>query len=161
MAKEKNTKNKSEEKMKQETQEKIESKNSKRCNDIKCPFNGNLSLRGRVFRGIVVKKFPRRVVIEFERTIFVQKYERYAKSRTKLHARLPICLENNVNIGDYVEIRECRPLSKIIAFVVVKKLRSKEEMENKKSSLGKTSEKNDKLEKINSGGEKWKQYQQE
>lgn len=94
------------------------------CHDIKCPFHGELSLRGRVFAGTVIKKFYRRVVIEFERTIYVVKYERYAKSKTKLHARLPDCLANDVNVGDYVEIRECRPLSKIISFVVIKKLKS-------------------------------------
>lgn len=97
------------------------------CNDVKCPFHGELSLRGRRFRGTVIRKFPKRITIEFERTIYVRKYERYAKSKTKLHARLPDCLEKEVNIGDYVEISECRPLSKIISFVVIKKIRSGEE----------------------------------
>jgi small subunit ribosomal protein S17 len=99
------------------------------CKDIKCPFHGELSLRGRVFRGIVIKKFPKRVVIEFERTVYVRKYERYLKSKTKLHARLPDCLANSINVGDYIQIQECRPLSKIISFVATNKV-SKEE--NKK-----------------------------
>ena len=110
-----------------------EQKNTNVCIDPKCPFHGTLSARGRVFRGIVIRKFPKRVVIEFERTIYIQKYERFAKSRTRLHARLSDCLANEINIGDYIEIMECRKLSKIISFVVMKRLKSKAELENKKS----------------------------
>ncbi len=93
------------------------------CNDPKCPFHGGLKTRGRVFRGAVIRKFPKRVVIEFERTVYIPKYERFSKSRTKLHARLSDCLAGDINIGDYIEIMECRPLSKIISFVVTKKIR--------------------------------------
>jgi len=100
------------------------------CNDPKCPVHGELSTRGRVFRGIVIKKFPKRIVITFENTIYVQKVERFAKSKTKLHARLPDCMAESVNIGDYVEIMECRKLSKIISFITIKRLKTKSEMEN-------------------------------
>jgi small subunit ribosomal protein S17 len=103
-----------------------EQKNSE-CHDPKCPFHGTLRVRGRVFEGTVVRKFPKRIAIEFERTIYVRKYERYAKSKTRIHARLPDCLANEINIGDYIQVKECRPLSKIISFVVVKKIRSREE----------------------------------
>lgn len=114
---------KMEEKKEEEKSEKINKKEE--CSDVKCPFHGQLSLRGRFFRGTVMKKFPKRVVIEFERTLYIRKFERYAKSKIKLHAHLPDCLANEVNVGDYVEINECRKLSKIISFVVVKKLRAK------------------------------------
>jgi small subunit ribosomal protein S17 len=92
------------------------------CMDPKCPFHGSLKLRGRIFRGKIIKKFPKRVVVEFERTLYVKKYERYAKSKTKLHARLPDCLAKDIMVGDYVEINECRPLSKLIKFAVIKKI---------------------------------------
>ena len=78
--------------------------------------------RGRTFKGKVMKKFPTRIVVEFERTIYVPKYERYYKKKTKLHARIPSNI--NVNIGDFVKIRECRPLSKIIHFIVIEKVKS-------------------------------------
>jgi len=97
------------------------------CNDAKCHIHGSLKARGKVFEGTVTKKFPKRVVIEFERMIYVSKYERYKKSKTKVHARLPDCISGNVNVGDYIKVRECRPLSKIIHFVVFDKVRSKEE----------------------------------
>ena len=90
-------------------------------NDKNCPIHGNLKLRGKVFKGKVIKKFHKRVVIEFERMTYVRKYERYAKLKTKIHARLPICMEKEINIGDLIKIQECRPLSKMIHFVVMGK----------------------------------------
>ena len=101
----------------------MESKVQAKCNDPKCPFHGQLRARGRIFRGAVIRKFPKRIAIEFERTLYIKKDERYAKAKTRLHARLPDCLANSINIGDYVEIMECRPISKIIKFVVMKKIR--------------------------------------
>jgi small subunit ribosomal protein S17 len=95
--------------------------------DKDCPFHGNLKARGRSFEGMVVSKFNKRIAIEFERMVYVRKYERYSKSKTKIHARLPTCLEKEINIGDTVRVQECRPLSKIIHFVVMKKIKSKEE----------------------------------
>ncbi|MBI2004151.1 30S ribosomal protein S17 [Candidatus Pacearchaeota archaeon] len=84
--------------------------------------------RGRTFEGIVKRKFHKRVAIEFERMIYVKKYERYAKSRTRIHARLPENMEKEINIGDLIKVQECRPLSKIIHFIVIKKIKSKEEL---------------------------------
>ena len=75
--------------------------------------------RGKIFEGIVMKKFPKRVVIGFEKTIYVKKYERYAKTRTKIHARLLRNMEDKVNVGDLIKVQECHPLSKIIHFVVI------------------------------------------
>ena len=82
--------------------------------------------RGKIFEGNVIKKFPKRVVIQFGRTVYVKKYERYAKSRTKIHARLPKNMEDKINLGDLIRVQECRPLSKIIHFVVVEKVKDKE-----------------------------------
>lgn len=93
-----------------------------------CPIHGSLKTRGKVFKGIVVSKNQKRVAIEFERMVYVRKYERYAKTKTKVHARLPTCMEKEVQIGDLIKIQECRPLSKIIHFVVVEKLKSKEDI---------------------------------
>ncbi len=83
--------------------------------------------RGRIFDGIVTKKFSKRVVIEFERMIYVRKYERYARLKTKLHARLPDSMEKEINLGDLVRVHECRPLSKIIHFVVIEKVKDASE----------------------------------
>lgn len=80
--------------------------------------------RGRTFQGTVIKKFPGRIVVEFERTVRVPKYERFARKKTKLHARIPAGME--VEAGDYVKVRECRPLSKIIHFALIEVLKQAE-----------------------------------
>jgi len=92
------------------------------CNDSKCPIHGELSSRGRSFVGMIVKKFPKRAVVEVERTIYNKKYERYSRAKSKLHAYLPECMKE-IRVGDIVKIQECRPLSKIIHFVVISKIR--------------------------------------
>ena len=96
------------------------------CADKQCPIHGSLKTRGRIFQGRVIKKFPRRACIEFERTIYIRKFERYMKKRSRIHARLPDCLKQEIEIGDYIEVRECRPLSKIIHFVVIRKIKGGE-----------------------------------
>jgi len=97
------------------------------CNDKDCPVHGKLKIRGKTFDGKVIRKFHKRITIEFERMIYVKKYERYKKSKTKIHARLPVCMEKEINIGDLIKVQECRPLSKIIHFVVVEKIKGGEE----------------------------------
>ncbi|MFA5173778.1 MAG: 30S ribosomal protein S17 [Candidatus Pacearchaeota archaeon] len=104
------------------TEQKSSEKTNVACADKLCPVHGEISLRGRNFKGTVIRKFPKRITIEFERTLYIKKYERYSKTKTKLHARLPDCMANEINIGDYVEIKECRPISKIIHFMVVRKI---------------------------------------
>ena len=85
-----------------------------------------VSTRGRFFQGTVTKRFPTRVVIELERTVYVPKYERYYKKKTKLHAKLP--KDFNIELGDLVKIQETRPQSKIIHFLVIEKIKSKGEI---------------------------------
>jgi len=50
-------------------------------------------------------------------------------------------MRHKIEKGDYIEVKECRPLSKIIHFCVVKKIRSKEvknfELSNKTQSTRK------------------------
>ncbi|HKL23328.1 MAG TPA: 30S ribosomal protein S17 [Candidatus Nanoarchaeia archaeon] len=110
---------------KTEKMEKKENTNDT-CSDKNCPIHGNLKTRGKTFKGIVVSKNEKRIAIEFERMVYIKKYERYAKSKAKIHARLPSCMEKNIQIGDLVKIQECRPLSRIIHFVVIEKLKDAE-----------------------------------
>jgi small subunit ribosomal protein S17 len=98
------------------------------CKDRNCHVHGNLKIRGRIFEGVVIRKFPKRVTIEFERMVYIKKYERYKKSKTKIHARLPDCIKDHVKVGDHVRIGECRPLSKLIHFIVIGKVKSGEEL---------------------------------
>jgi len=95
------------------------------CKDKKCPFHGKVKPRGRKFRGEVIRKNmkQKKITIQFERFIYLPKYERYLKRFTKIHAHLPDCLADKINIGDIVEISETRPLSKMIHHVVTKKIK--------------------------------------
>ncbi len=115
--------------MKEKTTEKKQKKEEAKiagasCNDKKCPVHSGLKTRGRIFEGRVTRKFKNRVTIEFERMIYSRKYERYFRAKTKIHAHLSSCMENEINVGDLIRIQECRPLSKIIHFVVIKKIKS-------------------------------------
>lgn len=77
--------------------------------------------RGRIFEGTVVKKFDRRAVVEFDRTVKIAKYERFMRKTTRIHSRIPDGMQ--VNVGDYVRVQECRPLSKMIHSVVIEIVR--------------------------------------
>jgi len=110
--------------MKEKTKKETEVETTSKCSDSQCPVHGELAARGRIFEGRVVRKHPRRIAIEFERTIFIKKYERYAKKKTRIHARMPDCMKN-VEVGDYVRVRECHPLSKMIHFVLIEIVRKK------------------------------------
>lgn len=108
--------------------EEIKQKEIAACNDSDCPIHGNLKTRGRTFKGVVISKNQKRIAIEFERMVYIRKYERYTKTKTKIHARLPACMEKEVQIGDLIKVRECRPLSKIIHFVVIEKLKGADDL---------------------------------
>lgn len=48
--------------------------------DKKCPFTGNVSIRGRILTGVVVKmKMQRTIVIRRDYLHFIKKYRRYEK----------------------------------------------------------------------------------
>lgn len=98
--------------------EKTES--DKMCNDKNCPFHGTRRLRGMTFVGTVIRsKTPRNVLVEWERRVYLSKYERYERRYTKLFAHNPPCI--NAHEGDVVTIVETSPISKTKTFVVVKK----------------------------------------
>ncbi len=91
------------------------------CKDKKCPFHGGLKVRIKKLVGTVVKADTHRsATIEFERRLFVPKYERYLIKYTKIHVHNPVCI--SAKVGDKVVVRECRPLSKTKKFVIVEKL---------------------------------------
>ena len=93
----------------------------KSCNDKHCPHHGSVSTRGREFMGTVIEaKMHKTVSVEWPRTRYVQKFERYESLRSRVKAHNPECI--NAEKGDIVRIRECRPLSKTKTFAVIEKL---------------------------------------
>lgn len=91
-------------------------------NDVKCPFHGNLKLHGRTFTGTVIKKDTHKTVnVEWARSHYIPKYERYEKRRSRVKAHNPKCID--AQVGDKVKIMECRKLSKTKSFVVLQKIK--------------------------------------
>ncbi len=91
------------------------------CKDKKCPYHGNLKVRGKTFEGIILSgKMEKTVKIGWERITKVKKYERYERKKSKITAHKPDCVK--VSAGDRVIVGECRPLSKTKRFVVLKKV---------------------------------------
>ena len=87
-------------------------------NEDNNPFNGSLSIRGKIFEGIVINaKAKGTVVIERESLIDFTKFKRFGRSKNKIHAHVPSNLD--IQEGDYVVAAECRPISKSVSFVVV------------------------------------------
>jgi len=88
--------------------------------DKKCPFTGNLKVRGRSIVGTVVgAKMRRTAIVEWIRREKIPKYERYMKKRTRVKAHNPDIIK--AEVGDVVRIMETRPLSKTVQFVIVEK----------------------------------------
>lgn len=91
---------------------------SEKCSDPKCPFHGNIKVRGTVIDGdIVSAKMQGTVVVRREGFRFVKKYERFEHRSSRIFAHLPSCM--HVKVGDRVTIAECRKVSKHVSFVVV------------------------------------------
>ena len=106
----------------------------KRCEDKKCPFHGEIKLRGRTFIGTVISaKMQKTATIEWNRTEMITKYERYTKKRTKIKAHNPDCVK--AEEGDIVKIVECRPLSKSVNFVIVENLGKEKGFRQRMESL--------------------------
>ena len=106
---------------KKETKPIKKEKEAPSCNDVKCPVHGSLKLRGRTFTGDVISdKMPKTVTVQWPRQIYLSKYERFEKRRSKVKAHVPACMK--VKIGDRVRMAECRPISKTKNFVVIEVL---------------------------------------
>ena len=87
-------------------------------NETENPFNGSLSIRGKLFEGIVINaKAKGTAVIQKESPIYFTKFKRFGRSKNKIHAHIPSNL--NIQVGDHVVAAECRPISKSVSFVIV------------------------------------------
>ncbi|XP_071454858.1 small ribosomal subunit protein uS17 isoform X3 [Hetaerina americana] len=88
--------------------------------DKKCPFTGNVSIRGRILTGVVQKmKMQRTIVIRRDYLHYIRKYNRFEKRHRNMSVHLSPAFRD-VQIGDVVTIGECRPLSKTVRFNVLK-----------------------------------------
>ena len=95
-----------------------------RCGDELCPFHGNIRIRGRILKGVVISdKMHRTVTVRIDYVRYDRKYKRYEKRFSKIKAHNPPCI--NAKVGDIVYIGECRPISKTLHFVVCSVVKKK------------------------------------
>lgn len=80
-----------------------------------------VSVKKKSYVGTVVStKMAKTVTVEWDRFIYIPKYERFLKRRTKVHAHVPEFIK--VEEGDKVKIFATRPLSKTVNFAVMENL---------------------------------------
>jgi small subunit ribosomal protein S11e len=76
--------------------------------DKKCPFTGNVSIRGRILTGTIMStKMKRTIIIRREYLHYVKKYNRYEKRHKNLSAHLSPCFIGVEN-GDVATVGQCR-----------------------------------------------------
>ena len=88
--------------------------------DKKCPFTSDVSIRGRILKGICVStKMRNTIVIRRDYLHYVKKYKRFEKRHGTSSAHCAPCF-SHVKVGDIVTIGQCRSLSKTVRFNVLK-----------------------------------------
>ena len=87
--------------------------------DKKCPFTGNVSIRGKIFKGMVIStKMNRTIIIRRDYFHYVKKYNRFEKRHKNIPVHISPCF--SVREGDIVTVGQCRPLSKTVRFNVLR-----------------------------------------
>ena len=87
--------------------------------DKKCPFTGNVSIRGMIIKGMVLStKMKNTVIVRRDYLHFVKKYQRYQKHHHNIPAHCSPAFKR-ITEGDIATICQCRPLSKTVRFNVI------------------------------------------
>merc|ERR1711896_70518 len=87
--------------------------------DKKCPFTGNVSIRGKVLKGMVIStKMKRTIIIRRNYLHYIKKYHRFEKRHKNISVHCSPAFD--VKEGDIVTAGQCRPLAKTVRFNVVK-----------------------------------------
>eukprot|EP00922_Rhytidocystis_sp_ex-Travisia-forbesii_P008215 GHVS01012106.1.p1 GENE.GHVS01012106.1~~GHVS01012106.1.p1 ORF type:complete len:173 (+),score=17.88 GHVS01012106.1:66-584(+) len=87
--------------------------------DKKCPFTGNVAIRGRIIKGMVIStKMKRTIVVRRNYLHYYKKYNRFEKRHTNVSVHCSPCFD--IKEGDIVTCGQCRPLSKTVRFNVLK-----------------------------------------
>jgi small subunit ribosomal protein S11e len=86
--------------------------------DKKCPFTGNVSIRGKILKGLVIStKMKNTIVVRRDYLHYISKYRRFEKRHKNIAAHCSPAF--SAKEGDVVTLGECRPLSKTVRFNVV------------------------------------------
>ncbi len=91
---------------------------AKPCNDAHCPYHGTISVRGRLYEGIVTStKMQRTITVRRDFLFKVKKFKRYERRNSKQSVHCPPCID--VAVGDAVVFMETRKISKTVSAVVI------------------------------------------
>mmetsp|Transcript_14165 Transcript_14165/g.20733 ORF Transcript_14165/g.20733 Transcript_14165/m.20733 type:complete len:170 (+) Transcript_14165:99-608(+) len=86
--------------------------------DKKCPFTGNVSIRGRILKGLVIStKMKNTIIVRRDYLHYITKYRRFEKRHKNIAVHCSPAF--SIKDGDVVTIGQCRPLSKTVRFNVV------------------------------------------
>merc|ERR1712178_196064 len=86
--------------------------------DKKCPFLGQVSIRGKLLRGVVHRTFMKNTItIRRDYLHYQKKYRRYEKRHKMISAHCSPAFD--ARPGDEVIIGECRPLAKTVRYNVL------------------------------------------
>merc|ERR1740121_3459756 len=84
----------------------------------KCPFTGNVSIRGRVLKGMAIStKMKRTITIRRNYLHYIKKFLRFEKRHSMMSVHCSPAFD--VKEGDIVTTGQCRPLSKTVRFNVL------------------------------------------
>lgn len=87
--------------------------------DKKCPFTSGISIRGKIYKGLVLSnKMHRTIIIRRDYLHYIKKFKRYEKRHNHLAAHCSPAFR--VQPGDVVTVGQCRPLSKTVRFNVLR-----------------------------------------
>ena len=88
--------------------------------DKKCPFSGNVSIRGKILKGMCIStKMKRTIIIRRNYLHYIKKYNRFEKRHKNVAVHCSPCF-SDVKEGDIVTAGQRRPLAKTVRFNVVK-----------------------------------------
>merc|ERR1712178_209318 len=88
--------------------------------DKKCPFTGDVSIRGKILKGIVKSagKMTNTITVRRDYLHYIKKNNRYEKRHKMVSAHCSPAFD--VRQGDEVVLGQCRPIAKTVIFNVVK-----------------------------------------
>jgi small subunit ribosomal protein S17 len=93
--------------------------------DKNCPFYGNLNVKKANLVGTIIKRDANgSATIEWIRSKFVPKYERFQFRRSRVRVHNPSSI--NAKVGEKVLVARTRPISKSKHHVIIKVLESEE-----------------------------------
>eukprot|EP00913_Durusdinium_trenchii_P001950 g1804.t1 len=91
--------------------------------DKKCPFTGNVSIRGSILKGMCIStkmKTPpqRTIIIRRNYLHYIKKFNRFEKRHSNVAVHCSPAFEPKE--GDIITAGQCRPLAKTVRFNVLK-----------------------------------------